>query len=141
MSAGSSVIGGGGASTSGGGCTIVRAARARGLGGTAARVATALTRWTGRSRASLTSATMTGVNAVAQIVPRAQMCETTSAATTDEAPAMNRVDSSTPRRRGSAGVSWDAVWGAYDICIGNGRATDWRPVVRRDGGTGVVPQL
>ena len=46
----------------------------------AARVAIELTRFAGRSSASLTSATMTGVIAVAHTVPACQILETTVAA-------------------------------------------------------------
>ena len=74
-------IGGGGASASGGGVATARAARA--TGGAAARVAIELTRCAGRSSASLTRATMTGVIAVANTVPACQSLETTVAATTE----------------------------------------------------------
>ena len=73
---------------------------ARASGGAAARVAIELTRFAGRSTASLTSATMTGVIAVAHTVPACHSLETTVAATTEATAAATSVVTSRPPRAG-----------------------------------------
>src|SRR3954451_23897607 len=83
--------------------------RAAALG---ARALTSVMRCAGRARPSLTSATITGVAAVAAIVPAPQKCETTSAATTDAAEAMTSVGRSMPPPRaggGGGGAGWRRV--------------------------------
>src|SRR5205814_264329 len=100
-SSGLGPTGGGGACASGGGSTTVRAARAS--GGAEARVAIELTRRAGRSTISLTSATMTGVIAVAMIVPACQKRETTVAATTEAIAAAISVLTCSPPPRGWGG--------------------------------------
>ena len=85
---------------------------ARASGGAAAREAIELTRFAGRSRASLTSVTITGVIAVAHTVPACQSLETTVAATTEEIAAATSVAEveTAARRRcdrlGSGAPAW-----------------------------------
>src|SRR6266511_1315989 len=93
--------GGGGASASGGGSATARAPRASGAA--PVRVAIELTRRAGRSIASLTSVTMTGVIAVAMIVPACQTLDTTVAATTEATAAATSVLTSSPPFGGGAG--------------------------------------
>src|SRR5262249_23181604 len=104
-----SATGGGGASASGGGLTTARAVRATGDG--AVRAAYGLRRRAGRSTTSLTTAMMTGVIAVAQIVPAAHSLETTVAATTEATAAATRVLTCSPPDLGGG----DSVRGDADV--------------------------
>jgi hypothetical protein len=70
--------------TTAGGEPIGSGRRSSSTGTAVARPASELTRRAGRSSASLTSVTSTGVIAVAMTVPGCQILETTVAATTAE---------------------------------------------------------
>src|SRR4051794_14294606 len=87
-------------------------------------------RWAGRARLSRTRATMTGVAAVAAIVPAPQKCETTSAATTAEAEAMTSVGRSRPPPPedggGVGGAGWRRVRVSRDVDIRGGREDERR---------------
>jgi hypothetical protein len=76
----------------------------RASGGAEARVAIELTRRAGRSTISLTSATMTGVIAVAMTVPACQNLDTTVAATTDAIAAAISVLTCSPPLCGGGGA-------------------------------------
>ena len=78
-----------------------------------------LTRFAGRSTASLTSATITGVIAVAHTVPACHSLETTVAATTEATAAATSVVTSRPPRAGGA-TGWGVAFprgGAALRCV------------------------
>ena len=86
-----------------------------------------LTRFAGRSTASLTSATMTGVIAVAHTVPACHSLETTVAATTEataaatsvldvETAAARAASRAGERRSGVAERPSDACWAVTTSC-------------------------
>src|SRR3954453_9105699 len=75
-----------------------------------ARVLTSVIRWAGRDRPSLTSATITGVRAVAAIVPAPQKCETNVAATTAATEAMTSVGRSRPPPSDGGAWGGGAPW-------------------------------